>query len=114
MSEADQDAAWEFVKFMTNSDVQAEWAAATGYFPITPAAYDEDVLKDVYDEFPQFTVAVDQLENTTPSPATNGPLTTIMPEARKIIETALGEMYEGKDPKAALDDAANKIKDALD
>lgn len=114
VSEADQDAAWEFVKFMTNADVQAEWAAATGYFPITPAAYDEDVLKDVYDEFPQYTVAVDQLENTTSNPATNGPLTTIMPEARKIIETALGEMYEGKDSQAALDDAAAKIQDALD
>lgn len=108
-----QDAAWEFVKYMTNADVQAEWAAATGYFPITPAAYDEQVLKDVYEEYPQFTVAVDQLENTSAGPATSGALTTVLPEARKIIETALGEMYEGKDPQAALDDAAKKINDSL-
>lgn len=113
VDEEEQDAAWEFVKFMTNADIQAEWAAGTGYFPITPAAYDEDVLNDVYEEFPQYTTAVDQLENTSISPATQGPLTEILPEARKIIETALGEMYEGKDPQEALDDAADKINDAL-
>lgn len=111
--EEEQDAAWEFVKFMTGAEVQAEWAASTGYFPITPAAYDEEVLKDVYEEYPQFTTAVKQLENTTPSMATSGPLTEIMPEARKIIETALGEMYEGRDPQEALDEAAEKITNAL-
>lgn len=114
VSEEDQNAAWEFVEFMTNANVQAEWAAATGYFPITPAAYDEQVLKDVYEEYPQFTTAVDQLENTKQSAATSGPLTTVLPEARKIIETALGEMYEGKDPQETLDDAAVKINKALE
>ncbi|SHG17152.1 ABC transporter substrate-binding protein [Ornithinibacillus halophilus] len=113
VSEEDQDAAWEFVKFLTDAEVQAEWAASTGYFPITPAAYDVDVLKDVHEEFPIYTTAVEQLKNTTVSPATQGALTEVLPEARKIIETALGEMYEGKDPKEALDEAAQKINDAL-
>lgn len=113
VSEEEQKAAWEFVKFMTKADVQAEWAAATGYFPITPAAYEEDVLKEVYDEYPQYLTAVKQLEDTQVTPATSGALTTVMPEARKIIETALGEMYEGKDPKEALDEAAEKITNAL-
>ncbi|GIN57286.1 ABC transporter substrate-binding protein [Lederbergia ruris] len=113
VDEKQQDAAWEFVKFMTKADIQAEWAASTGYFPITPTAYDEEVLKEKYEEYPQFKVAVNQLENTTVSPATQGALTEVLPEARKIIETALGEMYEGKDPKEALDSAAQKITDAL-
>lgn len=113
VSEEEQDAAWEFIKYTSQSDVQAEWAAATGYFPTTPASYDEAVLNDVYDEFPQYRTAVDQLENTNANPETAGPLTEAMPESRKIIETALGEMYEGKDPKAALDEAADKITKAL-
>lgn len=113
VSEDQQKAAWEFVKFTTQPEVQAEWAAATGYFPITPAAYEEEVLKNIYEEYPQFKVAVTQLENTEVSPATQGALTTVLPEARKIIETELGEMYEGKDPKDAIDDAAKKITDAL-
>ncbi|MBU5465323.1 ABC transporter substrate-binding protein [Virgibacillus sp. MSJ-26] len=114
VDDEDQDAAWEFVKFMTDEDIQAEWAAATGYFPITPSAYDVDVLKDVYEEYPQYTTAVDQLEDTTVDPATQGALTEVLPEARKIIETALGELYEGKDPQEAIDDAAEKITEALD
>lgn len=111
--EEDQEAAWEFIKFVTGKEVQAEWAASTGYFPITPAAYEEEVLKEIHDEFPQYITAIDQLKETNANPASNGPLTEIMPEARKIIETALGEMYEGKDPKEALDEAADKITNAL-
>lgn len=113
VSEEEQDAAWEFIKFTTQAEVQAEWAAATGYFPITPAAYEEATLTAVYEEYPQFKVAVEQLENTNVSPATQGALTTVLPEARKIIETELGEMYEGKDPKEAIDSAAEKITNAL-
>src|SRR5690625_372614 len=114
VSEEEQEAAWEFVKYLTDPEVQAEWAAATGYFPITPAAYEEDALNDVYEEYPQFKVAVEQLENTTVTPATQGALTTVLPEARKIIETELGEMYEGKDPQDAVDSAAEKITKALE
>lgn len=114
VSEEDQEAAWEFVKYTTKADVQAKWAASTGYFPFNPDAYDEDELQEVYDEYPQYTTAVDQLEETNANPETAGALTEAMPEARKIIETALGEMYEGKSPEEALDDAAQKITDALE
>jgi sn-glycerol 3-phosphate transport system substrate-binding protein len=113
VSEEEQQAAWEFVKYMTDAEVQAEWAAATGYFPITPAAYDEPALTEVYDEYPIYRTAVDQLESTTPNPATQGALTEVLPEARQIVETALGEMYEGRDPEEALDEAAQRITDAL-
>src|SRR5699024_366432 len=109
VDDEEQEAAWEFIKFVTGKEVQAEWAASTGYFPITPDAYEEEVLKEVYEEFPQFTTAVDQLEGTTINTATSGPLTEVLPEARKIIETSLGEMYEGKDPREALDEAAQNI-----
>lgn len=114
VSEEEQQAAWEFVKFTTEPEVQAEWAAATGYFPITPAAYEVDTLTEVYDEYPQYLTAVEQLENTIQSPATAGALFSIMPEARVIIETALGEVYEGRDVQEALDDAAANITDALE
>lgn len=113
VSEEEQAAAWEFIKFTTKADVQAEWAAGTGYFPITPAAYEEQVLKDIYEEYPQYTTAVKQLENTVNTASTAGALFSIMPEARKIIEMGLGEVYEGRDPQEALDDAAKKITEAL-
>src|SRR5690625_1801450 len=71
VSEDEQEAAWEFIKFSTNADVQAEWAAGTGYLPITPAAYDEQVLKDVNEQYPQYTTAVDQFDTKTEGHATN-------------------------------------------
>src|SRR5690606_17251638 len=72
VSEEEQLAAWELVKCMTQRGVQAEWAAATGYFAITTAAYEEDVLKEIHEENPQYKVAVEQLENTEISPAPQG------------------------------------------
>lgn len=109
-----QEAAWEFVKYTTEADVQAKWAAATGYFPTNPDSYDEDVLNDVYEEYPQYKTAVDQLEETNVNPETAGPLTEAMPEARKIIEASLEGMYDGQDPKKAVEEAAEKITEALD
>lgn len=113
VSDKKQEAAWEFIKFLTKPEVQAEWAAATGYFPITPDAYNEDTLKKVYDKYPQFKTAVKQLENTKQSPATEGPLSTIMPQSRKIIESAMEKMYQGTAPQKALDDAASQIDAAM-
>lgn len=113
VSEKKQDAAWEFIKYLTQSKVQAKWAAGTGYFPISPEAYNEPELKKIYDKYPQYKVAVKQLEDTKSTPATQGALTTIMPESRKIIESALEKMYQGTDPKKALDEAAKQIDQAL-
>lgn len=114
VSEEEQEAAWEFVEYTTQADVQAQWAADTGYFPTNSDSYDEEELEDVYDEYPQYLTAVDQLEETTVSPETAGPLTETLPEAREIVETALGEMYDGEDPKEALDKAAEDITNELD
>src|SRR5699024_7468766 len=109
-----QEAAWEFVKYRTEAEVQAKWAATTVYFPTNPDSYDEDVLNDVYEEYQQYKTAVDQLEETNVNPETAGPLTEAMPEARKIIEASLEGMYDGQDPKEAVEEAAEKITEALD
>ena len=38
---AQQDAAWAFVRYLTNASVTARWAVATGHFPVRAAAYIE-------------------------------------------------------------------------
>src|SRR5699024_2678338 len=53
ISDEEQEAAWEFVKYAASTEVQAKWAAETGYFPVTEAANDEDILQETYDEYPQ-------------------------------------------------------------
>ncbi|TCP24084.1 carbohydrate ABC transporter substrate-binding protein (CUT1 family) [Scopulibacillus darangshiensis] len=113
VSKKKQEAAWEFVKYLVKPEVQAEWDAATGYFPVTTDATHVDELKNVYQKYPQMKVAVDQLNDTKLGPATEGPLMDIYEESRGIIEDALEKMYQGTAPQKALDDAAKRIDQAL-
>lgn len=108
--EAEQQAAWEFIKFLAEPQSQAEWHINTGYFPITQKAYDEQNVKDNMTQYPQFQTAVDQLHQTTPSLATQGAVMGVFPEARQLTETAIEEVLNNKKTsKQALDDAAKSI-----
>ena len=60
-SRADQEAAFKFVRFMTTPQRAAQWSADTGYVAVTPAAYETEALKKYVADFPQATVARDQL-----------------------------------------------------
>ncbi|MCI3926880.1 ABC transporter substrate-binding protein [Paenibacillus sp. TRM 82003] len=108
--EAEQQAAWEFMKFLTSPEQQAWWHVNTGYFPITKAAYDLDLVKQNAEKFPQFQTAVDQLHSTKLNIATQGAVMGVFPEARQLVETAMEEAVNGaKSPKDALDAAAAEI-----
>ena len=113
VSEEEQKAAWEFIKYTVSPEVQAKWASVTGYFPVTKAANEEDVLKETYDEFPQMLTAVEVNNKTPAEPAMSGPLSDDGEQFRSIIEAAQEKVYEGEDPKKALDEAAEKINDLL-
>lgn len=113
-SEAEQQAAWKFIKFLTEPSTQAYWHVNTGYFPITKKAYDEDLVKENMKKYPQFDTAVTQLHDTKIDPATQGAVMGIFPEARQLTETAMEEAINGsKTPKEALDNAASQITQKL-
>lgn len=57
-----REAAFKFVKWMTTPERAAEWAIATGYVAVSPAAWDTPAMKDYVSEFPAPLVARDQLE----------------------------------------------------
>ncbi|GBF10448.1 ABC transporter substrate-binding protein [Tepidibacillus sp. HK-1] len=114
VAEAEKDAAWDFLKFLAQPSTQADWAATTGYFPITKAAYEEKVLKDTYEKYPQFLTAVKQLQNTKLTSATKGALMGVFPEARLEVETSIEKLYQGEAPQKVLDDVTNKINKLLD
>ncbi|MBM7565191.1 ABC transporter substrate-binding protein [Paenibacillus sacheonensis] len=111
----EQKAAWEFIKYLAQPDTQAKWHINTGYFPITKKAYDEQSVKDNMAAYPQFKTAVDQLHATTLTPATQGAVMGVFPEARQIVEGAIEETIGGqKDSKKALDDAAKAITEKIE
>jgi len=114
IEEKEQEAAWEFMKYLTTAEVQAQWHLDTGYFAINPAAYDVDIVKEKWAELPQLKVTVDQLQDTVPGIATQGALISVFPESRQQIVTALEDLYQGKDPQEALDQAAKGTDRAIE
>ncbi|WP_418064631.1 ABC transporter substrate-binding protein [Sporosarcina psychrophila] len=114
IAEKDQEAAWEFMKYLTTAEVQAQWHLDTGYFAINPKAYDEENVKEKWAEFPQYKVTVDQLQDTVPGLATQGALISVFPESRQQIVTALEDLYQGKDPQEVLDKAAEGTNRAME
>jgi sn-glycerol 3-phosphate transport system substrate-binding protein len=112
--EAEQKAAWEFIKYLAEPKTQAQWHVASGYFPINKLAYDEQNVKDNLVKYPQFQTAIDQLHGTKLSTATQGAVMGVFPEARQIVEGAMEEIFTGaKDSKTALDDASKAITDKI-
>ncbi|WP_067841980.1 ABC transporter substrate-binding protein [Amphibacillus sediminis] len=112
--EAEQLAAWDFMKYLQTPEVQAAWHVGTGYFAINPAAYEEQVVQDAYQEMPQLKVTVDQLQSTTSSVATEGALMDMIPEARRITESALETVYNGGDVDTAYQAVVDQMNAAIE
>ena len=114
IAEKEQEAAWEFMKYLTTPEVQAKWHLDTGYFAINPKAYEEENVKAKWEEFPQYKVTVEQLQDTVPGLATQGALISVFPESRQQVVTALEDLYQGKDPQEVLDQAAEGTNRAME
>ncbi|WP_462412912.1 ABC transporter substrate-binding protein [Neobacillus sp. Marseille-QA0830] len=110
---AESQAAWEFMKYLQKPEVQAKWHVGTGYFAINPDAYDEKAVKDAWTEKPQLKVTVEQLQSTKSSYATQGALMDMLPEGRKIMETALETVFNGGDVDKAYDTAVQQYNEAI-
>ena len=102
------------MKYLQTPEIQAEWHVGTGYFAINPAAYDEQVVIDAYEEMPQLQVTVDQLQATEASYATQGALMDMIPEGRKIMETALETVYNGGEVNDAYTAAVDQFNGAIE
>lgn len=51
-TDAQKQAAWDYIKFLTNTQNTAYFAAQTGYIPVRKSAKDDPVFKKVLDEKP--------------------------------------------------------------
>ncbi|ACJ33956.1 ABC-type glycerol-3-phosphate transport system, periplasmic component [Anoxybacillus flavithermus WK1] len=114
VDDAKKKAAWEFMKYVTNPEVQAKWHVYTGYFAVNPAAYDLPLVKEQWEKYPQLRVTVNQLKETKTTPATQGALISVFPQARQRIVSAMESLYQGVEPKQALEQAANEVNRELE
>ena len=101
-------AAWLFVKYYTSADVNAEWAKASGYFPVKQSVASQ--FQDIFDADPAYKTAFDLLKFGKFEPPVPG-----YDFVRKnVVEPVMSNIVDDPtaDVKALLDAAnieANKI-----
>jgi sn-glycerol 3-phosphate transport system substrate-binding protein len=109
-----QAAAWQYLKFLDDTEQQAIWAAGTGFVPIRKSAAASKTMTDFWAANPLFKVAYDQLLAGADTAAGAGPVMGAAPSINEIIRDAENSMFlQGTDPKAALKDAAAKADAAI-
>ncbi len=117
-SPAEQAAAYMFAKYLAEPQVQADWAAATGYVPVRTSSTKLAPLSTQWAKKPAYKVAYEQLLDGPENPATAGPV--IGPYGatgagvRGAITDALTRMLnENVSPADAIKDAATKANAAI-
>ena len=105
--EAEQEAAWKFIKWLMEPEQQAEWFAGSGYLSVRDSAYDLPAAQEIMAKYPQFRIPVDAFQASPATPATVGPLLGPFFEVRETVISALEEIVlHDRDPIDALNDAA--------
>jgi sn-glycerol 3-phosphate transport system substrate-binding protein len=106
-SEAETAAAWALASYLASPPVQGDWAAETGYVPISPSAARQPPLVERWRQHPEMRVAYDILADQGTTPAELGPLAGPLAEIRELEAEALDRVAGGTDPIAALTAAAD-------
>lgn len=107
--ENEQQATYQFVKFMASQEVQKKWHTNTGYFPIRADVIESLKKEGFYEKNPNAYTAIEQLKASPDLPATRGALMGMFPQAREHIMTAIEEILSGhKTVEAALRNAKTK------
>lgn len=66
LSEERVQAAWKFIRFMTETERAAQWSLDTGYVATRQSCFETDLIKNYYEEVPQAKVAYEQIAVAKP------------------------------------------------
>ena len=104
----------KFLTYLSTTEVQAEWAKATGYVPITNAAFEAMKKEGYYEKAPGADIAVRQLSYKPPTANSKGLRFGNYVQGREVIEEEMEAVFAGKkDAKAAMDDAVRRGNEIL-
>jgi len=99
----------KFFTYLSGVPVQQAWHQATGYLPITKAAYEATKASGFYDKNPGTEIAILQITGKPPTENSRGLRFGNMVKIRDVIAEDLEAAFSGKmDAKAALDDAVSR------
>jgi multiple sugar transport system substrate-binding protein len=104
-----EEAAWEFLHWLTSPEITAKWAIKTNYLPVRRSALETTIMKAAIEEDPTILVPMKELDYAYFEPRSSGWYTSrnILSEA---IEMIMLDMIE---PEEGLKKAANRIKTEL-
>jgi sn-glycerol 3-phosphate transport system substrate-binding protein len=103
-----------FFAFLSRPEVQARWHQATGYLPITRAAYELSRSQQFYDRNPGTDISIKQITVKEPTENTKGLRIGSFVLVRDVIEEELEQAIAGQVPaKAALDSAVRRGNEIL-
>lgn len=110
-SQAEQQAAWEFLTWLTSAERSAMFAAATGYMAPRKSALETEALQAAFEELPEARITYEQMES-------HGHPRTLVPFWGEVHNqlTLLTEkvLLDNQDPQAALDAAVVESNRLLD
>ncbi|MCW2480844.1 sn-glycerol-3-phosphate ABC transporter substrate-binding protein UgpB [Candidatus Symbiopectobacterium sp. NZEC135] len=99
----------QFMQFLAQPEMAAEWHQKTGYLPITTAAYELTKQQGFYEKNPGADIATRQMLNKPPLAFTKGLRLGNMPQIRTIVDEELESVWTGKKtPQQALDTAVER------
>ena len=104
----------KFFSYLSRPEVQMDWHTATGYVPITNAAFELTKKSGYYDKNPGADVAIRQLNNKAPTGNSKGLRFGGFVQGREVIEEEIETVLQGKkDAKTAMDEAVRRGNDIL-
>lgn len=112
ISEEKQKAAWEFVKWFTNTENTARWSMGTFYLPVRKSVYDIPEYNQWIAKYDGLRAVYDQLDYAAFEPD----VASWVAGRDELVRFAVSSVLIGKtkSAEAALDDAAIKIQLLLD
>jgi sn-glycerol 3-phosphate transport system substrate-binding protein len=98
----------EFFRFISQPEQDLWWHQATGYVPITVAAYERARAEGYYEKNPGADAAIVQLSRAEPTPHSMGFRLGGFIEIRNIIQEELEKVLQGQQTAAQALEAANR------
>jgi sn-glycerol 3-phosphate transport system substrate-binding protein len=95
-----------FFAFLSKADVQSAWHEATGYLPLTRAAYELSRERGFYDRNPGSAISVEQMMLTPPTENSRGLRLGSFVLIRDAIEEEMEQAFAGKKSAQEAMDAA--------
>lgn len=108
-----QNGAWDFIKFMMQPQVQAQWEVKTGYLAINRKAQQLPTIQQYYHRHPEAKVPGEQLAHTKPNNNNSGIYLPNMNQERVDTQSMMSEIYDGHNVSHSLSQTQKDLNGSI-